>query len=156
MFDGYIKVKNFVPRLPHYHARSLLYVGGKCLPKENLHAALREFLLILLEKEARKKFWRIIIKQELLYGIEGSVESSNTCWNVNISVIAFACSSEIGASYMMPRDKLHTQTTKYTIFLFESRQTTLYTHVLHVYINFQHKKKTFKKLPNLQALYISL
>jgi len=54
-------------------------VGEKYVPMENLHVALREFLLILLEKETRKKFWRIIIKQELLYGIEGSVESSNTC-----------------------------------------------------------------------------
>jgi len=33
------------------------------LPIENLHA--REFLPILLEKEMGKKFWGIIIKQEL-------------------------------------------------------------------------------------------
>jgi hypothetical protein len=32
---------------------------------ENLHMVIQEFQLILLEKEAGKKFWRIIIKQEL-------------------------------------------------------------------------------------------
>jgi hypothetical protein len=38
--------------------RMLLFFlgGGGCLPTENLHANVREFKLILLEKEAGKKF----------------------------------------------------------------------------------------------------
>jgi hypothetical protein len=31
----------------------------------NLHVVVQEFQLILLEKETGKKFWQIIIKQEL-------------------------------------------------------------------------------------------
>jgi hypothetical protein len=42
-----------------------LSVRPKCLPLENLHMVVREFYLILLEKETGKKFWQIIIKQEL-------------------------------------------------------------------------------------------
>jgi hypothetical protein len=37
----------------------------KNVPIENLHAVVREFSLILLQKGTGKKFWRNIIKQEL-------------------------------------------------------------------------------------------
>jgi hypothetical protein len=42
-----------------------LSVHQKCLPMENMHAVVREFELILLEKERGNMFWRIIIKQKL-------------------------------------------------------------------------------------------
>jgi hypothetical protein len=56
-----------------------------------LNGVIREFYLILLEKEKEIFFWRIIVKQELTWsldGIEGSVESSNSCWSVSISAVA--------------------------------------------------------------------
>jgi hypothetical protein len=48
------------------------------------------------------------------------------------------------------------KTTKIHIFLVKSLQTTFYTHVLKLYINFQSKKtKTFKKITNWQALSLN-
>jgi hypothetical protein len=58
------------------------------------------------------------------------------------------CSSEIGTCII---HKLHTQkkTNENTHFLVESLQTMFYTHILKVYIIFQCKKKTFKKMTKL-------
>ena len=54
---------------------------------------------------------------------------------------------------MMLGGKLHTKTTKiHGFFLFESRQTTFYTRVLKVYINFQRKKKNFKKITKINDI----
>ena len=39
-----------------------------------------------------------------------------------------------------------------TYFLVESRKMTFFTHLLKVYINFQLKKKTFKKITKLTDL----
>ena len=47
--------------------------GKNVLLIENLHAVVHEFKLILLEKETGKKFWRIIIKQELIQATNTNV-----------------------------------------------------------------------------------
>jgi len=48
---------------------------------------------------------------------------------------------------MMLGDKLYTTKTqrKYTFYFVDSHKAKFYTYVLKVYINFQHKTKTFKK-----------
>jgi hypothetical protein len=56
---------------------------------------------------------------------------------------------------MMLGDKLHAKepNKEYTRFLVESRQTTFYTHVLKVYINFQRKKTTtFKSITKINDI----
>ena len=45
---------------------------------------------------------------------------------------------------MMLGDDLHTKNNENTRFLVESPQTTFYTHILKVYINFQRKNKNFQ------------
>jgi len=76
-----------------------------------------------------------------LDGIEGSVENSNSCGSVNISAIAHALRKLGYAQLMMLGDTLHKKNpTKIHFFLVESRQTTFYTHVLKVNINFNAEK----------------
>ena len=55
---------------------------------------------------------------------------------------------------MMLGDKLHTKNNKNTCYLVESRQTTFYTHVLKVFVNFQSLKKLRKKSPKSTTLYL--
>ena len=53
---------------------------------------------------------------------------------------------------MMLRDKLHTKNNENTrFFLVQSLQTMFYTHVLKVYIYFQHKK-TFNKITKINDI----
>jgi hypothetical protein len=69
-----------------------------------------------------------------------------------------ACSSEIGTCIINDAGRqaaprwLHTKKPPMKIYVFsvESRETTLYTHVLKVYINFQQQKNFHKKNTNLQ------
>jgi len=65
-----------------------------------------------------------------------------------------ACTSETGTCIINDagRQAEHKKQRKYTFFLVESRQTTFYTHVMKVYINFQCKKKTFKKIIKLNDI----
>ena len=68
------------------------------------------------------------------------------------------CSPETGTCIINDagRQAAHKKTTKIHIFLVKSLQTTFYTHVLKLYINFQSKKtKTFKKITNWQALSLN-
>ena len=88
------------------------------------------------------------IRRHWFGGIEGSVESSNSCWSVNISAIAHVVWKLGHAKLMMLGDKLHTKNNENTRFLFESRQTTFYIHNLKVYINFQRKKNFLKNHKN--------
>ena len=64
-----------------------------------------------------------------------------------------ACSSEIGTFIINDagRQATHKKTTKIHV-LVESRQTTFYTHVLKVYINFQ-RKKNFQKIYQTYTRY---
>ena len=74
--------------------------------------------------------------------MDGSVESSNSCWSLsNISAIVHIVRKLGYAQLMMLVDKLLTHTQK--------RKYTFYTHVLKVNINFQCKKKAFKKIMKL-------
>ena len=53
---------------------------------------------------------------------------------------------------MMLGDKLHTKNNKNTCYLVESRQTTFYTHVLKVFVNFQPLKKLRKKITKINDI----
>jgi hypothetical protein len=62
--------------------------GKKCLSMENLHTVVREFYLILLEKETGKKFWWINNKTRIGIGHQ------HECWmelkefiNVNSAIV---------------------------------------------------------------------
>ena len=119
------------------HVRSLLL-----LKKIFADEVVWDFKLILLENETGKKFWRIIIKQELTWpldGIEGSIESSNDMLKCNCT-----CSSEIGT--ICPQ-----KTTKIHVFWSNLANQRLYS--CFEGINFQRfEKKLSQKLPYLQAL----
>jgi hypothetical protein len=66
-----------------------------------------------------------------------------------------ACSSEIGTCIINDDggQAAYKNNENTRFFLFESRQTTFYTCVLKVYINFQRKKKNFKKKNQNQRHY---
>ena len=56
-----------------------------------------------------------------------------------------ACSSDIGTCIINDAGRrVAHQNNENTRFLVESPQTTIYTHVLKVYINFQYKNKNFQ------------
>ena len=65
-----------------------------------------------------------------------------------------ACSSEIGTCKIndVGRQTVHTKTTKIHVCFVKSRQATCYTHVLKVYINFQYKNKTLKKITKINDI----
>jgi hypothetical protein len=67
-------------------------------------------------------------------GIEGSVESSNSCWSVNISAIAYVVWKLGHAQLMMLGDKLHTKNYENTTFFCEVYSTQHYVIKFVIYL----------------------
>jgi hypothetical protein len=112
-----------------YYACGKSVVGEKCLPKPICGRT--RILTDSARKKTGKKFWWIMIKghQHDRWMTEGDVESSNSCWSVNISAIVYVV-----------------RKLEHVLLIMKQRK--------YMYILIFNAKKTSKLLPKSTTLYL--